>query len=281
MKEQAEDNSKTTKLADALKLLCSQKRSGKLFIAERGKKGEVFLVDGMITHAQCDRCAGIQALLFMLSWENGTYAFTPQQTSDQRSIEMETSDVLSLLSKRLHEWSLIAETNLLDLNDILCLLPQASGQIRLKKEEWDILARIDGRRSLREISDEMYMAPLDLAKAIQRFREAGLIGGGNRSSEKAGVILNRNLLTALEKQLKMAVGPVAPILIEEALKDLEEATESLAGDKLEILLERLSNAIPSTENRERFQQSARTLAFELSGNETLSANEEGHEGTKG
>jgi hypothetical protein len=64
------------------------------------------------------------------------------------------------------------------------------------------------------------------------------------------------------------------MLIEDALKDLEETPEPLTTDKIEILLERLSNAIPAQEDRLRFQQTARILAFELSGDEKLSPTEE-------
>jgi len=270
MGEQNGERNDTTQFADALSFLCSQKRTGKLLISKEGREGEVFLTEGRITHAQFDRCVGLKALLFMLAWETGTYNFTPKQTTDQTTIEMETTEVLSLLAKRMQEWSLITEDNPVDLNAILCLQPQASGTIRLRKEEWDILARIDGRRSLKDISNEMYMAPLDLFKAIQRFRNAGLIGTGTRYSETACAAFGEDYLSALERELNLAVGPIAPILLKEALKDLEEATEALIEDKLEILLEKLSNAIPVEEQRLRFQQTARILAVEFSNDEKLS-----------
>jgi hypothetical protein len=280
MKEQDLEKSETTKLSDTLNFLCSQKRTGKLLIREGDKEGEVFFSDGLITHAQSDPCVGLQALLFMLSWERATYTFTPKQTTDTRTIEMETSHVLSLLAKRVRAWSVMSKANPLNLNAILCLLPQARGTIRLKKEEWDILARIDGRRSLKDISDEMYVAPLDLAKAIQRFRKAGLIGEGAHYPETANAIFGRDFLSALERELNQALGAVAPIFLEEALKDLAETAEPLTEDKIEILLERLSGTIPLEENRLRFQQAARILAFEFSGDEKQLQQEEDQEEEK-
>ncbi len=280
MKEQAAENNDLTRLADALIFLCSQKRTGKLLIREQGREGELFLSDGQITHARLDQCVGLQALFFILSWESGTYTFAPKQTADQRTIEMETGRILSLLAKRMRAWRAMNKANPLNLNEILCLLPQASGTIRLKKEEWDILARIDGRRTLKEVSDEMCMAPLDLVKAIQRFREAGLVGEGSRYPGAASVVFGRDFLDALEKELSLEVGAVAAILIEDALKDVEEATESLEEDKMEIFLQRLSGAIPSEENRLRFLQAARILAFEFSGNEKPPRQEKDQEGKK-
>ena len=274
MGEQNAEGKKTTQFADALSFLCSQKRTGKLLISKEGRKGEVFLTEGKIAHAQLDQCVGLKALLFMLAWETGTYNFTPKQTSEQTTIEMETGDVLSLLAKRMREWNRLSADNPFNLNAILSLQPQASGTIRLRKEEWDILARIDGRRSLKDISNEMYMAPLDLFKAIQRFRDAGLIGTGTRYSETACAAFGEDYLSALEGELNLAVGPIAPILVEEALKDLEEATESLIEDKMEILLEKLSAAIPDEEKKLQFLQTARILAVEFSGNEKLSDQDE-------
>lgn len=280
MKEQVVGHNDTAKLADALNFLCSQKRTGKLLIREEKREGEVFLADGEITHALFDRYSGLQALLFMLSWEGATYNFTPKQTTDQRTIEMETSRVLPLLAKRMREWRQMNETNPLNLDTILCLLPQARGTIRLKKEEWDILARIDGRRSLKEISDEMCVAPFDLVKAIQRFQKAGLIGEGARYPEQASTVFGRDFLSALEKELNQALGAVAPILLEDALKDLEETTEAVAEEKIEILLKRLTSSIPKEENRLRFQQAARILAFEFAGEEKLSQQGEDQEEEK-
>jgi len=282
MHEETETGEKNdaTKIADALTFLCSQQRSGKLIIRKEGREGEVFLDEGRIPHAQLDQCVGLPALLFMLSWERGTHSFTPKETTDHTTIEMETSRVLSLLAKRMREWDRLSAENPFDLNAILCLHPQASGTIRLKKEEWDILARIDGRRSLKDISDEMYVAPLDLFKAIQRFRDAGLVGESSRYPEAAGVAFGEEYLAALERELNLVVGPIAPILLEEALKDLEESTEPRIEDKMEILLERLSTAIPDEEKRLQFLQTARILAVELSRDEKPSDQEEGQEETK-
>jgi len=265
MSEQNGEIKDTTQFAEALGFLCSQKRTGGLLIRAEGGEGEVFLHEGRITHAQCGHCVGFKALLFMVGWEIGTYNFTPQQTSDQTTIEMETTEVLSLISQRIQEWNRITKDQPVNLGIVLHLLPQASGTIRLTKDEWDILARIDGRKSLKDISYEMYLPPLDLVKEVQRFRDAGLIGAGSRHPETAGAVFGEDYLSALEKELNLAVGPVASIVLEEALTDLQEAAAPLTEDNIEIMLERLSKAIPEEEKRLRFQKTARILAVEFSG----------------
>ena len=271
--EQEGLNNHTAQLTDALGFLCDQKRTGKLQISAENKSGEVFITEGKITHAQFEKCIGLQALLFMLAWEKGRYNFTPKDTIDKTTIEMEPEKVFALLAKRKQEWLRINQDYPLNRDTVLCLLPEARGTIRLKKEDWDILARIDGRRSLQEISDELYMAPLDLVKTIYRFREAGLIGEGTRYPETAYAAFGEEFLSSLERELNLAVGPLAPMLLVEALKDLEETPEPFNAEKIAILLEKLSNAIPVEENRLRFQQAARILAFEFSGDEKLSPTE--------
>ena len=267
-------NNDTAQLTDALTFLCNQKRTGKLQISVEEKSGEVFITEGKITHAQFEKCIGLQALIFMLAWEKGKYNFTPKDTIDETTIEMEPDKVLILLAQRKKEWLRIDQDYPLNRDTVLCLLPETRGTIRLKKEDWDILARIDGRRSLQEISDELYMAPFDLVKTIYRFREAGLIGEGTRYPETAYAAFGEEFLSSLERELNLAVGPLAPMLLVEALKDLEETPEPFTTDKITILLEKLSTAIPVEENRLRFQQAARILAFEFSGDEELSPTEE-------
>jgi hypothetical protein len=278
--EQGEESKDTAQFTDVLTFLCSQKRTGKLLISEKEREGEVFFTDGKITHAQFAQCIGLQALLFMLSWETGKYNFTPKKKSDQTTIEMETTQILSLLSKRVQEWNRINRDHSLNLNVALYLLPQARGTIRLKREEWNILAKIDGIKSLKNISDEMYLPPLDVVKIMQRFRKAGLIGEGSRYPESAYAAFNEDFLTALERELNLAVGPIAPILFEEALKDMEETSDPLVTDKMGVLLETLSNAIPIKEHRVRFQQAARSLALEFASDQKLSQKEKDHEKAK-
>jgi hypothetical protein len=266
---------------DALGFLCQQKRTGGLLVRAEGKEGEIFIQEGRITHAQFDPFVGLKALLFILTWGTGTYNFTPQQTSDQTTIEMETAEILSLLAQQTEEWKRITQDQTLHLGTVLHLQPQASGTVRLAKNEWDILARVDGRKSLEDISYEMDLPPLDVVKAIQRFSKAGLIGLGHRRPETGSTVFGADYLSALEKELKLTVGPVASIVLEEALKDLQTAGEPLTEDQIEILLERLSKAIPEAEKRSAFQQTARSLAAEYAGTERPSSKEEDQEETGG
>jgi DNA-binding MarR family transcriptional regulator len=268
MDEHGIERRDTSKLVDALTFLCSQQRTGKIRIQSGGEEGVVYLVEGRITHAQFDQGIGLQALFFMVSWERGMFQFTPKEITDYVTIEMETSRLLPLLVKRERAWKMINKETPLTLDTILSLLPQASGAIRLKKEEWDILARIDGKKSLRQISNEMFLAPLDVVKAIMRFREAGLIGESARirDHEEIHNVLGKDFLSALERELQMAQGPVAPILLEDALTDLGETVESLTPGKGKLLLERLSEAISVEKQRSRFQEAARTLLLEFSKN---------------
>ena len=276
--EQDEVSHDAAQLTDALTFLCTEKRTGKLQVSMNEKSGDVFITDGRISHAQCEQCVGLQALFFMLAWEKGTYNFTPKETIDKTTIELETDKVLSMLAQRKDEWQRISQDYPLNSNTVLCLLPEARGTIRLKKQEWDILARIDGRRSLQEISDELYMAPLDLVKIIYRFHEAGLIGKGTRYPEMAYTAFGEEFLSSLEREFSLAVGPLAPMLLAEALQDLEETPEPLTSDKIEMLLEKLTTIIPVEENRLRFQQAARILVFEFSDDDTLSPTEEKNQG---
>jgi len=271
----------THQLVDAVGFLCHEKRTGGLLVRAEEKEGEIFIQEGRITHAHFGPFVGLKALLFMLAWGTGRYNFTPQQTSDQTTIEMGTAEILPLLAQQTEEWKRISRDQTLNLNTVLRLMPQASGTVKLAKDEWDILARIDGRKSLEDLSYEMDLSPLDVVKAIQRFRKAGLIGIGHRRPETGSTVFGADYLSALEKELKLTVGPVATIVLEEALKDLQVAGEPLTEDQIEILLERLSKAIPEAEKRSGFQQTARSLAAEYAGKEGASPKEEDQEESGG
>ena len=112
---------------------------------------------------------------------------------------------------------------------------------------------------------------------MQRFSKAGLIGIGHRRPAAGSALFGADYLSALEKELKLAVGPVASIVLEEALKDLQEAGEPLTEDQIEILLERLSKAIPEEEKRSGFLQAVRSLAAEFSSKDRAPVKEEQEE----
>ena len=262
MPEHGVEQRDTANLLDALTYLCSKQRTGKILIQEETRAGEVFLVNGKITHAQFGPCVGLPALCLMLAWERGAFQFTPKDITDFLTIEMETDRVLSLLGEREREWKALNAQTPLNLDTVLTLLPQGSGAIRLKKDEWDLLARIDGKKSLRQISDEMFLAPLDVFKAIKRFREAGLIGEG-ASMGVEGAALGKDFFAALERELHMAIGPMAPLVLEEALTELRETTTSFTANKIELLLGRLSDAITSEEQQSHFQKAVRILLAEF------------------
>jgi DNA-binding MarR family transcriptional regulator len=263
MPEHGVEQSETAKLLEALSYLCSKQRTGKILIREETRAGEVFLVNGKITHAQFGPCTGFPALCFILAWERGAFQFTPKEITDFRTIEMETESVLSLLNEREREWKVLNAQTPLNLDTVLTLLPQDSGSIRFKKDQWDLLARLDGKKSLRQICDEMFLTPLDLSKAIKRFREAGLIGedvsGGTRSA-----VLGNDFFAALERELHMAIGPMAPIVLDEALAELKEKKTSFTANRIESLLGRLSEAITDEKKQSRFQETVRALLADFS-----------------
>jgi hypothetical protein len=262
MPEHDVEQSDTAKLLDALTYLCSKQRTGKILIQEETRAGEVFVVKGRITHAQFGPCIGLHALCLMLAWERGTSQFTPKEITEFLTIEMETDRVLALLAERAREWKAINAQTPLNLDAVLTLLPQGSGSIRFKKEEWDSLAMIDGKKSLRQISDEMFVAPLDVFKAIKRFREAGLIGEGASAGAEGGV-LGKDFFAALARELHIAIGPVASIVLEEALAELRETTTSCTAGRVELLLGRLSDAITNEKQQSRFQKAVRALLAEF------------------
>lgn len=251
----------TFKLTEVLNLLHTQKRTGRLIIHGEGRRGEIFLVDGKITHALVGPCVGLKALFFMLSWKRAESSFTPKESADKTTIEMKTSQVLKQLSQQMQEWAMMDEDQIPDPNSIIRLLPRARGMVRLKKEEWEVLAKIDGKKTVKQLCDDLYLPPMDLIKRIHRFLEAGLIGEAHPYRERVYTDMGEEFLSALEGELSLAVGPVAPMLMEETLRDLDEGdVPSNQQQKMGTLLEKLSNAIPEEEKRIQFQKASLALA---------------------
>lgn len=242
-------------LLDAISFLCGQRRTGGLQISRGERVAEIFIQEGKLVHAHLDDYRGMRALDMILAWDGVEIHFTPQKLAEEKTIDMGTAEVLALLARQAEGWKRILADWPVTLDTVLRLQPQASGTVKLKKDDWDILAMIDGKRSLEEIARNLDTPPLELVESLRRFYDAGLIG----SEVEEGAEVTRyggDFLSTLEKELNLAIGPLAPIVMEEAL----DGRRSLTSQEVERLLVRLAEAIPDEKKRGRFLTKAQALA---------------------
>jgi len=131
----------------------------------------------------------VEELIYsLMSWDHGSFKFYENQfpTREEVTIKLSTENVVLEGLRRLDEFTR-AKDFLPDLTTVFALVPAQPGQIRdisLEPEEWNILALIDGHRSIEKIVSISPLEPAGTLRRLTSLKLAGLIApvGENREN---------------------------------------------------------------------------------------------------
>jgi DNA-binding response OmpR family regulator len=146
-----------TSVTDLLNQMERERKDGVLkIVTPQQQTGEIYFHGGMAVDAECATSAGLAAIIRMINWTEGSYAFNQQTVSRENVIRMRASDlILEALHRYDEEQALLA---MMPARHITATLPNgfnvswfagaATEQVRR------ILTLVDGRRTIGECIDE-------------------------------------------------------------------------------------------------------------------------------
>lgn len=120
----------------------------------------------------------IQELLYsLLSWQTGSFKFYENQfpTDEEITVNLSVENVIMEGLRRLDEMNLVKET-LPDLDRVYSIAASQAGRTRavtLKAPEWNIMALVNGQRSLNEICS---LSSLDRNETLVKLAQLKLAG---------------------------------------------------------------------------------------------------------
>src|SRR5579862_3226882 len=170
-------------LPDIIQLISVSGKTGVFHLTDGPLKGQIFLHDGKIVHAQLDDSFGEEAVYSLAIWSQGEFRFEPGISTDQRTISKSNTNLLMEAARRLDEWRVLSKKiPSTDLIPEFVVLDNREGQINLNTSEWLILSKIDGTRSIKGIAGAGGLSVFDAAKILYGLVATGLIrlkeGGG-------------------------------------------------------------------------------------------------------
>jgi hypothetical protein len=141
-------------IPDLLQFLHASRKAGQLVLESRSAApAGVFFAEGELVHAYCPPRKGVPALYQLLSWQEGRFAFLKNVAPAERTIFVDLQNLLLDGLRRLDEYRLIAG-RLPPPGTVLHLGRTEAGaraDIRLTRAEWEVLAHVNGRRTLEEV----------------------------------------------------------------------------------------------------------------------------------
>ena len=154
-------------LPDIIQLVSVSGKSGVFHLTHGAQKGEIFLHDGKIVHAQLDDTAGEEAVYALAIWSQGDFKFDPGVATEHRTIAKSNTNLLMEAARRLDEWRVLSK-KIPSTDHVAEFVVQEhrEGQISLNTSEWLILSKIDGRRSIKQIASASGLSVFDVSKIL-------------------------------------------------------------------------------------------------------------------
>lgn len=244
-------------LSDLLLLATTGKKSGVLKLAHGKETVEVFLTDGRIVHATCPIGEGEKALLYPVTWGEGTFNLQPNGAAPAATVHKSAEEILAEVKAMTREWEII-----LDLIPtgkavfkIADLAEDHTGPVTVPNVGWRVLSRLDGTRTVQEVAELLRIPFAYTAKVIYNLHKSGLVELAAPVSRPAAELVPTALLDRVTGILTEVIGPMAPLVLRDQIEALGESRDSLPEAKLDELIMLIGREIGDGKLKNKFEES--------------------------
>lgn len=217
--EKSEINPSTT-LYGILKPLISGAKTGVItVVSEYGPQGKIYLKNGRLVGAETENLTGASAANVLAKWVSISTEFTAGIEED-----IENPDVLDHMGIV----KLLAERHR-TINEIRKIIPGNDAIYKFLVDSWqektvsvqqlELITKLDGHHSLRQVVGESGVAELEVLKFIYYLNKKGLVKelASTQAMKKEDI---DNFLAALRSKLADLVGPAAESVIQKVFESL-------------------------------------------------------------
>jgi len=145
----------------------------------------------------------------LLRWPEGDFAFVVDEPNpDDVGISRQVDDVVAEARRRLDQWGKVA-TTLPSPQSVLSIVTNPAADPVLSRDEWSLLALVDGRRTVAAIVGLAGRGEFSVASSLADLVERGLLR--TAEGDESGSLNRRHeLLARLEGTAPAAPAPAAP-----------------------------------------------------------------------
>ena len=167
-------------LPDVIQLVSVSGKTGAFEIQGEHEAGSIFLRDGQIVDATVGHLRGDAAVYEMAIWSQGFFVFRPGVETPEVTIHISNANLMMEAARRLDEWRVLSrKIPSLDLVPYFTTREKGSDQVTLSPQEWILVTRIDGERSIEEIANQLGWTPFDVSKLLFGMVTTSLVALGD------------------------------------------------------------------------------------------------------
>jgi len=170
---------------DIIQLVSVSGKTGMFTLVRGAERGYIYLKNGQMVHARVADLAGEEAIYALAIWSSGDFQFSPGEEPDSVTIEKSNTSLLMEAARRLDEWKVLSR-KIPGVEFVPTFLRRdAPEPVTLSPLEWNLVIRIDGKKTVEEIARTMETSSFETAKILYGLITAGLVE--MRSREIASV----------------------------------------------------------------------------------------------
>lgn len=162
-------------LPDIVQLVSVSGKTGAFTLKADGATGRIYLKGGQIVHAELGELSGEEAVYELAIWTEGDFVFTPGKEAPQTTIQKSNTNLLMEAARRIDEWQVLSKripsTSLVP----VFTTQVATTSVSFTPGEWQLICKIDERRSIDEIAAGLGMSPFDACKLLYGLLTSGLV----------------------------------------------------------------------------------------------------------
>lgn len=244
-----------TRLFNLVKPLLDGKKSGMISVKGR-EYGEIHIEAGQIIHAWTNYNKGEEAILAIMEWRVGRVSFDWEVTTQERTVNESTEQILKSWAHREEEWKKIRESVPSPGVAFRIAMHDGSEDRSLSGDQWKVLALCDGSKRVSDIAASLHWDIFKTSKTIFQMIQAGLLERAGEVLEEQKAVqkktVNGNFFPFVENELKKLMGPIAPIIIDDIVDEIGESKESFPQEMVDKLVESIVAEIPDMTKRAEF-----------------------------
>ncbi len=195
-------------LPDIIQLVAVSGKTGRFDLTHEREHGQIFVQDGQIVHARTGNLAGEEAVYELAIWPIGDFVFTQDRVPRTVTIEKSNTNLLMEAARRIDEWQVLSK-RIPSARKVPVFKDRYTAPVSLSPGEWAVVSKIDGRRTIEEISAALAQSPFETCKHLYGLITSGLVALGEDLSERFGARIAalteeraRDLIETLYRQTK-------------------------------------------------------------------------------
>jgi DNA-binding IscR family transcriptional regulator len=182
-------------LPDIIQLVSVSGKTGKFTLTRESERGLIYLRGGQMVHAESGELIGEEAIYALAIWNSGDFQFAAGEEPQQQTITKSNTNLLMEAARRLDEWRVLSKkVPSVEMVPELMARENRHEQITLNPQEWLLVTRINGHRSVADIGQLLGISAFDVAKVLYGLVTSELVqlkkkvDGGNELIELAARI---------------------------------------------------------------------------------------------